>query len=97
LRERAELFPESLRASLRMTTPSESFPGSQRELRSAWFLELLSESFPGSQGELRSARFLESLSESFLEWLEVPQLALGSEWSEETQSLPERGLMSRPA
>jgi hypothetical protein len=75
--ERAELFPESLWGSFRMTTPSESFPGSQRELRSAWFLE--------------------SLSESFLEWLEVPQLALGSEWSEETQSLPERGLMSRPA
>jgi len=58
--ERAELFPESLWGSFRMTTPSESFPEWQREL------------------------FLGSLSE----WLEIPQLALGPGWSEETQSLP---------
>jgi len=56
-----------------MTTPSEWFPGSQRE----------SESEP----------FLESLSE----WLEIPQLALGPEWSEETQSPPGWTLMSQPA
>jgi hypothetical protein len=58
--ERAELFPESLWGSFRMTTPSESFTEWQREF------------------------FLGSLSE----WLEIPQLALGPGWSEETQSLP---------
>ena len=55
LRERtpepAELFPESLRGSFRMTTPS----GSQRALPAECFL--------GSQRELKSELFRESLSE----------------------------------
>jgi hypothetical protein len=53
--KRAELFPESLRGSFRMTTPSGSFPGSQRALPSECFL--------GSQRELKSEFFRESLSE----------------------------------
>ena len=71
--ERAELFPESLWGSFRMTTPSESFPEWQRELPS--------ECFPGWLSE----------------WLEIPQLALGPGWSEETQSLPGWALMSQLA
>jgi hypothetical protein len=75
--ERAELFPESLWGSFRMTTPSESFPGWQRELPPELFLGSLSEwlEFP----QLALGPGWSEETQSLPGWALIPQLAQGME------------------
>jgi hypothetical protein len=75
----AKRHPELLRERMpeRAELFSESLWGSFR-------MTTPSESFPEWQRELPSECFPGWLSE----WLEIPRLALGPGWSEETQSLP---------